>query len=76
MAQQRIKFVRDQNGGYDVTIEADTNTLTAAPVALDANEDFRLIVEDTIPLAEIADKVQALVTELRSGQTVTAAVVL
>lgn len=75
MAQQRIKFVRGQDGGYVPATEADSNTLTAQPVALDANEDFRLIVRDDIPLAQLADSIQALVTTIRDGQLLTGAVV-
>lgn len=73
MAQQRIKFVqrRDSNDtNYTATVQADVNTLTAQPVALDADEDFRLIVEDTMPISEVADKVQHLLMALRSNQLV------
>ena len=73
MAQQRIKFVqrRDSNDtNYTTTVEADVNTLSGAPVALDADEDFRLIVEDTMPISEVADKVQQLATALKDNQLV------
>lgn len=73
MAQQRIKFVLKRDSAdtnYTTTVEADTNTLTAQPVALDAEEDFRLIVEDDLTEAEVADKVQHLISALRDGRLV------
>ena len=73
MAQQAIKFVqrRDSNDtNYTTTVQADAVT------SLDADEDFRLVVEDTMPLAEVADKVQHLINALRDGQLVVDAVVL
>ena len=73
MAQQRIKFVqrRDSNDtNYTATVEADINTLAGLPVALDTDEDFRLIVEDTMPISEVADKVQQLLIALRDNQLV------
>lgn len=77
MVQQRIKFIRDQDGGFTGTtvIEADTNTLTAQPVALDSNEDFRLIVRDDLPLKQISDAIQALKARI-DQQLITDAVVL
>ncbi len=73
MAQQAIKFVqrRDSNDtNYTTTIVADAVT------SLDADEDFRLVVEDDITEAEVADKVQHLINALRSGQLVLDAAVL
>lgn len=76
MVQQRIKFIRDEDGGFTGTTvtEADTNTLTAQPVALDSNEDFRLIVRDDLPLKQISDSLQALKSRL-DQQLITDAVV-
>ncbi len=73
MAQQAIKFVqrRDSNDTqYTTTIVADAVT------SLDADEDFRLVVEDTMPISEVADKVQQLLMALRGGQLVLDAAVL
>lgn len=67
MAQQAIKFVqrRDSNDtAYTTTIVADAVT------SLDADEDFRLVVEDDMTEAEVADKVQQLINALRDGQLV------
>ncbi len=68
MAQQRIKFiVSGQDGGsyYSTTVvEDDVNTLTAQPVALDAGEDFRLIVRDDLPVKDIVHRLQDLKTRL------------
>ena len=66
MAQQRIKFVRNQNGGLDPTTEADATSL-------DANEKFRLIVDDALPATEWTDAVQALIHALSDQQLVRAA---
>lgn len=48
MAQQRIKLIRQSDNSVQATVEADTNTLTAQPVALDSNEICRLIIPDTV----------------------------
>lgn len=76
MAQQRIKFVRNApNNDFTVTVEADTNTLTAQPVTLDAAEEFRLIIPDTlISKNDIAERVQAFIATLRDGQEILDAV--
>ena len=72
MAQQRIKFVQKQDADtvYDTTVETDTNTLTGQPVALDAGEDFRLIVEDTLTEAEVMERLQQLLISLKDGTLV------
>lgn len=76
MAQQRVKFVRETDGGYIPVIETDTNTLTAQPVALDSNEDFRLIIDDSMSVDESMTKLQDFISAIRDGQTVRNAVVL
>lgn len=72
MAQQRIKFVLDKKSSrYTTTVQADTNTLSAAPVALDTNEEFRLIVADTALDPDwLADRLQQLIVALRDDQLV------
>ena len=76
MTQQRVKFVREQDGGYIPVVETDTNTLTAQPVALDSNEDFRLIIDDSMAVDEIMGKLADFIAAIKDGQTVRSAVVL
>lgn len=70
MAQNRIKYVQGSDGIYTETVEADVNTLTAQPVALDASEDFRLIVADGLSADDVAERLQQLVSQLADGQTI------
>ncbi len=70
MAQQAIKFIQNGDGTYTATIVADAVT------SLDAGEDFRLVVEDTLTESEIHDRVQQLITTLRDGQEVLDAALL
>lgn len=76
MAQQRLKMIRDPSGSYNVSIEPDTNTLTAQPVALDAGEDFRLIVSDSLTDPELNDALTGMITALKDGQLLREAIQL
>ena len=69
MAQQRIKFIRQSSGGYigrglGVIVEADT----PGGATLDANEDFRLVVKDTMPESEVIMHLENLLVQLKDGQ--------
>ncbi len=69
MVQQRIKFIRSgQDGGSyysTAVVEDDTNTISGGnPIPLDSGEDFRLIVRDDLPIADIVHRLQDLKTRL------------
>lgn len=73
MAQQRIKCIRQTDNTIQTTVETDTNTLTAQPVALDANETARIIIPDTIPLNDLQLNLQAVIHAIEDGQVFLAA---